>query len=65
MTDANLCEISKIEIIATDKETDLQSIRRRCKRWRKWWNKQTIESLLLQNLINSLECKESKIRAFE
>ena len=35
------------------------------KRWRKWWNKQTIENLLFQNLIRNLKCKESKIRTFE
>ena len=32
MTNANLCEIFKIEIIAIDKEIDLQSIREMCKR---------------------------------
>ena len=30
MTNANLCEISEIEIIAIDKKTDLQSIREKC-----------------------------------
>ena len=30
MTNANLCEIFKVEIIAIDKETDLQSIREKC-----------------------------------
>ena len=31
----------------------------------KWWNKQTIENLLFQNLIRNLKCKKSKIRIFE
>ena len=65
MTNANLCEISKINIIAIDKEIDLQSTRRKCKRWRKWWSKQTIENLFLQDLICDSECKESKIRTFD
>ena len=65
MTNANLCEISEIEIIAVDTETDLQSTRRECRRWRKWWNMQTIENLLLQSLVRSLECKRSKTRVFE
>ena len=56
---ASLCEISEIEIIAIDKETDLQSIRE------DWWNKQTIESLFFQSLIRNLECKESETQAFE
>ena len=38
MTNASLCEVFEIEIIATDKKTDSQSIREECKRWRKWWN---------------------------
>ena len=61
MTNANLCEISEIEIIAIDKKIDSQSIREKCKRWRKWWN----ENLFFQNLIRNLECKKSKIRTFE
>ena len=36
MTNANLCEIFEIEIIVVDKEIDLQFIREKCKRWRKW-----------------------------
>ena len=32
ITNANLCEIFKIEIIAIDKKIDLQSIREMCKR---------------------------------
>ena len=65
MTIANLCEIFKIEIIATDKKIDLQLIRKKCKRWRKWRNMQTIENLLFQNLMRNLEWKKSKIRIFE
>ena len=61
VTNANLCEIHEIEIIAADKKIDSQSTREKCRRWRKWLN----ESLLLQSLVRSLECKESKTRAFE
>ena len=65
MTNANLCEIFEIEIIAIDKESDLQSIRKKCKRWHRWWNMQTIENLFFQNLMCNLKCKKSKTRTFE
>ena len=59
MMNVDLCKILEIEIIATDKEIDLQSIREN------WWSKQTIENLLLQNLIRNLECKEFETQTFE
>ena len=65
VADAGLCEVPEAEIIVADKGADLQSTRGVCRRWRRWWNKQAIESLLLQSLVRSLECKGSETRAFE